>query len=180
MPDETDEPSILLTGSSESDDSNLLLFGGLAAVGIGLWWWSRKKKEEESEEGKTSKKRKENKELKAQSDQVVFASDFSGYEIGNQWFDTILDPYLEDMVENYTLATPEWKKKGPLGKMFTEESLLEIMDVSRKKVLSAFEIGHFVFVGDVQKTIAVLPDHETVRHFKGMLDAHAKQYQENY
>lgn len=179
MADE-DEPDLLLHGSADSgSDTNMLLFGALAAAGVGLLLYNRKKKKEEEEEGKSSKE--SSKELpEARANQVVFAEDFTDYEIGSSWFEATLDAYLEDMIENSTLATPEWKTKGPLGWAVTDENIETMMNETRKKVLSAFYISHFVSVGESQKTIAALPDNKVVRHFKDMIETHTREFQESY
>ncbi len=180
MSDEEEAPSLLLTGSPESDDSNLLLIGGLAALGVGLLWWNKKKKEEE--EGGSKKKRVSKKKAlpEAKENEVVFASDFTAYEVGEQWFSQTLDPHLEEMVENTSLVTPEWKTKGPLGRVITDEALQKMMDDSRRKVLSAFYIDHFVSVGNTQKTIAAMPITDAVQHFRSLVDSHTQRFQENY
>lgn len=179
MADE-DEPDLLLHGSADSgSDTNMLLIGALAAAGVGLLLYNRKKKKEEDEEKKSSKE--SSKKLpEAGANQVVFAQDFSDYEIGSAWFESTLDPYLEDMIENSTLATPEWKEKGPLGWAVTDENIETMMNETRNKVLGAFNISHFVSVGESQKTIAALPDNKVTRHFKGMIDAHTREFQEAY
>lgn len=174
-----DEPGLLLSGSPVKDDSNMMLFGALAAVGVGLLIYSKKKKDEKEE--LKSEKDSDSKELpSAKANQVAFSSDLSSYEIGSSWLDNTLDPYLEEMVESVTLATPEWKTKGPLGWVVTDENIDTMMKETREKVLGAFFISHFVTVNNAQKTIASLENTQAVQHFKSLLDAHTKEFQEEY
>lgn len=178
MSEDVDEPSLLLRGSSDSSgDTNMLLFGALLAGGIGLLMYNKKKKKEE----KKGDSEEESKELpEAKANQVVFSKDYTAYEVGSSWIESTLDPYLEEMIENTTLATLEWKTKGPLGWVVTDENIETVMSQTRKKVLDAFYIANFVSVGESQKTIAALPNTQAVQHFKGVLDAHTRKFQESY
>lgn len=176
MADEEDVDLLLRGSPDSSGDTNLLIFGALVAGGIGLLLYNKKKKKEEDDSSK-----EESKELpEAKSNQVVFSKDYSAYEVGDSWIESTLDPYLEDMVESSTLATLEWKTKGPIGWAVNDENIETIMEGTRNKVLKAFYISHFVSVEDSQKTIAALPDTEAVNHFKSALDAHTRKFQESY
>lgn len=181
MSDEDEAPSLLLHGSADTgDDTNVILLGALAAAGVGFLLWKKKKKEEEDESPKKKKKSAAKELPTPEANQVIFNADMSAYEIGPSWFVTVLEPYLEEKVEEMILATPEWKTKGPIGWGMTEASLAASINASRQKVLSAFHIITFVRVGTSQKTIAALPDTEAVRQFKSVIDSYTKNFQEEY
>ena len=167
MSDEQSEaPSLLLEPEKKSLDSYILP-AALALGAAALIVTTMRKKEKKT-------KSSSSKNLTAGANEVVFSSDFKSYEIGEDYEQLTLEPYLAEQAEQ-----GDFYMGGGPGIIESVEK--ELMKKARAEVLSAFKATHQVKVGKSLMAISGLPkDRKSVQDFNAWLVDRVRVFQEEY
>lgn len=170
-----DNNSLLLTSSGDAGGANLmalgLLGGGIALLALG------KKKKDEKKEGKKGEATKAIEGGDPSS--VTFDKDFDSFQIGANWRRQVLEPYLEDSVEERSLATRGWEH-GDGGELMPPDKVSMYIEYTRNNVMSAFFKTHKVINPKGEKYISILPDTDAVREFKSTVENWITEFQETF
>ena len=124
---------------------------------------------------KKSDKKSSSKTPEAGTNEVVFASNYGSFSIGDDYQQLVLESYLAEQAEDGNLQIT-----GETGGLFA--SIEETLIVStRSEVLAAFKSTHKVKVSKERILISALPQGKTgVQSFNKWLEAETKKFQENY
>lgn len=169
---DSEAPSMLLTSSGDSvaDSPDLMKAGLLGGGALAIILFNKRKKEKK-EGGE-----EENKAPVAKGMRVAFSKDYASYEVGEDWRDSVLEPYLEDAAEERALATASWQYEDSLPM----SSVRLNMDRTRETVLEAFFRSHTVDTHEGEKMISQLPNADIVRQFKSQVGSWTQKFQETF
>ena len=125
-----------------------------------------------------SKKKNGKKSPKASSEEVRFGKNYGTYTIGEDWVETVLEPYLAEQSEEESLIVASYFTMHP----HTEAGAHTLMNSSRKLVVSAFKNTHnAIGPDDEEVAMSALPtDKSGVQKFNNWLTEQVKTFQENY
>lgn len=163
----TPNPTTPFLEPEEKGLSKFLLPGALAVGGAALLYKAFK-----------SKKKNGSKAPKATSEEVKFGKNYAKYTVGNEWVDTVLDPYLSDQAEEENLITASYFQDHP----HDEATARTLVSSSRKLVLKAFQNTHEAIAPDEKGVLfSKLPqDKSGVQHFNKWLAEQTQAFQERY
>lgn len=144
-----------------------LVPGLLGVAGAALLYSSMSKKKKSSESTKPEADRNE----------VKFSKTYDSFDVGDDWIEMTLEPYLAEQSEEGNLATADY-----VGTMenLTLEALRPLMADTRQRVISAFSATHKVSTADGETLISHLPDKPGVEKFEEWLYEQVEKFQEEY
>ena len=126
----------------------------------------------------TSKKSKSAVKPEASDNEVKFSKSYSAYAVGDDWKETVLEPFLAEKAEEQDLITADYMNNTMEG--ITMAQLRPLMDNSRKQVLAVFKSTYKVSTSDGSAFISDLPNKSGVQKFNKWLDEQIADFQENY
>lgn len=109
--------------------------------------------------------------------EVAFSSDMMKYDIGEDYEQLVLEPFLAEQAEDGILYTTGMGDEA--GGLSIEET--EALKASRIKVLNAYSKTHKARVGDEQRLISELNQKSSaVQNFNQWLLSTTQKFQETY
>jgi hypothetical protein len=163
----SDEDGNLLLEPEKRSLASFLLPAALAVGGAALIYSKSKKADDKKSSGSSAPD--------AGSNEVVFATNYGSFTIGDDYEQIQLESYLAEQAEDGNLQIP-----GETGELFAGiEGTLVVS--TRSEVIAAFRSTHKVKVGDERVLISSLPGGKTgVVKFNEWLFDRVKHFQENY
>ena len=113
----------------------------------------------------------------AKDNEVKFSKTYAAYDVGDDWVEMTLEPYLAEQAEEGNLTTADYVDTM-VG--LTLEKLRPLMADTRKRVLTAFRATHKVSTTDGETLISQLPEKSGVEKFNKWLDERVEEFQEEY
>ena len=166
----------LILEPKETDYSKYAIPAAIGIVGVAALYFYLNREDSDS----SSKKKKKNgkvKTKKAESDEVIFYDNFKKYDIGSDWFDEKLEPFLSEQAEENNLITD-----SHLESLFIKDSDMGSKKKSRDKIIKTFISTYKVRDADDDHMIIIskLPENKAKEDFLSYIEEMTEEFQSEY